>query len=171
MKNTGCLIALMLVTQFAFAVTIQPFTLQQMNAEEPGTMYSSLEQTCKVYVLESYFLNCPYCNDNAPNVDDLSSDYADTKMVEVLDIGVDKSDSQYAEWIRRHNPNHPVLKDDKKSLTSQLGTTGYPSTYIVDFTGKVVMKTSGVWSSTTKTKLRNKINSLLQRDCPISDVE
>ncbi len=172
MKKTGCFLALVLFTKLTYAVTVQPFTLPQMNAEVPGTLYSSEQQSCPVFVLENYFLNCPYCNDNAPNVDDLAEEFKDNKFVAVLDIGIDKSDSQYEEWIRRHHPNHPVLKDAKKTLTNQLGTSGYPSTYVLDFEGKVVLKTSGVWSSATKAKIRNKIKSLLQTaECPVSDIE
>lgn len=165
MKKTGSLIGLVLFSKAVFALTVQPFSLPQMNAEQQGTNYNSADHTSAVFVIENYFLNCPYCNDNAPNVDALAESYADNERVQVLDVGIDKSDAQYATWIEKHNPNHPVLKDSAKKLTSQLGTTGYPSTYVLDCNGNVAMKTTGVWSSSTKSKLKSKINSLLRRPC------
>lgn len=165
MKKTGSLLTLVLFSKAVFALTVQPFSLPQMNAEEQGTNYNSADHASAVFVVENYFLNCPYCNDNAPNVDDLAGYFAENPRVQVLDVGIDKSDSQYATWIEKHNPNHPVLNDARKELTRQLGTTGYPSTYVIDCNGNVAMKTTGVWSSSTMSKLKSKIKSLLRRPC------
>src|SRR5262249_36598952 len=107
-------------------------------------------------------LDCPYCNDNAPLVNDLAEAYVSDTRVQVLDVGVDRSASQYKEWIRRHQPNHPVLNDGSMKLTSQLGTSGYPSTYVIDCTGKVVYSHVGGWEASVKSKIMAKIDSTLQ---------
>jgi len=141
---------------------ITSFSLQQMNHPVAGTMYNSADHKDAVFLLEAYFLNCPYCNDNAPNVDALADSFANEPRVQVLDVGIDRTDSQYATWIKKHNPNHPVLKDDKRVVIRQLGTTGYPSSYIVDCTGAVRYQMSGVWSMTKEAGLKDKISAILK---------
>lgn len=154
------LLALLVFTAtIAKAVTISSFELPDMN--NGGKIYSSKTQTNAIYVVEAYFLGCPYCNDNAPNVNALAKKYASQKRVQVLDVGIDKSDSSYEEWIRRHSPNHPVLKDNKKTLISQLGTTGYPSTYVINANGEVVFESAGVWGTEEEQGIISAIESLL----------
>ncbi len=145
---------------------ITSFSLQQMNHLVPGTMYNSADHKDAVFLVEAYFLNCPYCNDNAPNVDDMAQSFANEPRVQVLDVGIDRSDSQYAAWIKKHAPNHPVLKDDKRLLIKQLGTSGYPSSYIVDCNGKVRYQTSGVWNMSKETSMKDKISEILKESCP-----
>ena len=138
---------------------MSPFELPNMN--DGGAMWKSSEHP-GVYVVESYFLSCPYCNDNAPNVHELAEQYVMAANVHVLDLGIDRSDSQYATWISRHNPEHPVLKDSSRTVTSQLGTTGYPSAYVLDCDMNVVYKTTGVWNAAKKAAIRSAVDSALQ---------
>lgn len=148
---------------------VTPFSLPQMNHEQVGTPYSSADYKNGVFVVEAYFLGCPYCNDNAPYVDDLATKYAAEARVQVLDVGVDKSDSQYATWIKKHSPNHPVLNDKNRDLIRQLGTTGYPSSYVLDCNGNVLYKTSGVWNSTKLAGIDGAIEKALQVTCVTED--
>jgi len=115
----------------------------------------------RVFVIEAYFNTCPYCNENAPNVDRLAADYDGDARVKVLDVGIDRSITEYESWIRKHNPNHPVLKDDKRKLISQLGTTSYPSTYVLDADGNVKFRSVGSWNSSTEQKIRKAIDDIL----------
>lgn len=140
------------------------FNLPWMNGEA-GATYSTAEFPGSVFVLETYFLGCPYCNDNAPNVDALAEEYAFDLRVQVLDLGIDQQDSQYAEWIRRHQPNHPVVKDVGRKVVRQLGTRAYPSVYVVDCNGNVAYKYEGAWNASVKAAIRAKINALLQGTC------
>lgn len=119
----------------------------------------------QVYVVEAYFNTCPYCNYNAPNVDSLAESYKSDLRVHVLDVGIDKQDSDYQSWIRKHNPNHPVLKDSKRQLVGRLGTTSYPSTYVIDCLGNVAYKTVGEWSGATQNKIKDAIEKSLQLKC------
>ena len=132
-----------------------------MNAEAAGAVYASSDHPKAVFVIENYFLACPYCNENAANVGELVKHYEGNNRVQVLDVGIDREPSQYAEWIRRHNPNHPVLHDGKRVLTRQLGTTHYPAAYVVDSSGEILLKTTGVWSDSTQTRIRAVIDEAL----------
>lgn len=144
-----------------------PFELPWMNHESKGTIYRSLDNPAGIFVIEAYFLNCPYCNDNAPEVDDLATKYASEPRVHVLDVGVDKNDTQYASWISKHSPNHPVLKDGNRKLISILGTSGYPSTYVIDCRGNVAASTSGSWGAGEKRTITDAIDKLLTQECPL----
>lgn len=144
---------------------LSSFQLPWMNHATPGTVYDTADHKDGVFVIEAYFLNCPYCNQNAPNVDDLADSFANEPRVQVLDVGIDRKDSQYETWITKHHPNHPVLKDDKQQVISQLGTSGYPSTYIVDCKGAVRQKSTGVWNMQTESSMKQTIIELLKQSC------
>lgn len=143
---------------------ITPFSLPNMNGG--GEMYHSADHKDGIFVLEAYFLKCPYCNINAANVNALAEKYVGNSRVQVLDVGVDRKESDYETWIAKHHPNHPVLKDASRVLISQLGTTGYPSTYVVGCTGRVVYSTSGDWQAGTQAEIEKAISSLEQEECP-----
>ncbi len=158
-----CLVAC-LYSAMSFAV--QPFSLPLMNASSgSSTSYTSTEHPNSVFVIETYFLNCPYCNDNAPNVDNLAAKYQSSPRVQVLDVGIDTSTSDYATWIDRHHPNHPVIMDAARKLIGQLGTSVYPSTYVIDCRYNVVKSTTGEWSGATETALTSAIDTAIQTDC------
>ena len=161
------LMALFFVASVTYSVT--PFELPWMNSDQPGVVYRSTDYPDAVFVIEAYFLSCPYCNENAPNVNALKDKYKDNDRVQVLDVGVDSIDASYQKWIERHHPNHPVLKDPRgqKLVVNQLGTVGYPSVYILDCKGKVVVSTDGVWNMEKKTLLDLAIKKLLMRKCTI----
>jgi peroxiredoxin len=146
---------------------ISSFELPQMNHKSVGTIYKSVEHQNAVLVIEAYFNGCPYCNENAPNVDHLASSYSDNKRVQVLDVGVDRSDSEYEAWIEAHHPNHPVLKDAKRVLIKQLGTTGYPSTYVLNCRGDVVYEASGLWEDGVELEIQKAIDQSLDLSCHI----
>lgn len=153
----------LLCMQYSFGVS--PFELPWMNHQEVGALYRSNDYPTGIFVVEAYFLGCTYCNQNAPNVNALAAEFASQTRVQVLDVGIDRNDSDYDTWIFRHQPNHPVLKDEDRVLISQLGTTGYPSTYVMDCKGRVVAKTVGVWNADMKHRIRTAVNQLQGEPC------
>ena len=158
MKAIALIVALCL-SPLAHAVSA--FELPWMNADTNAT-YKSADFADGIFVVEAYFLGCHYCNENAPNVNALAEQFSGDTRVQVLDVGVDRKDSDYETWITKHEPNHPVLKDAQRKLIGQLGTTGYPSTYVINSEGKVVYKTSGVWNSAKKAAIVKAIEGLLK---------
>src|SRR4051812_23863865 len=101
MKNVVIALAIALSSS-AFAVS--PFELPWMNADQGGATFKSSDYPTGIFVVETYFLGCPYCNDNAPAVAELTSKFSSDSRVHVLDVGIDKNDSQYKTWIKRHKP-------------------------------------------------------------------
>ena len=151
----------------ASALTVTPFSLPWMNSTTtPRGNYVSADHTNGIFVVEAYFLGCPYCNENAQNVNDLATAYENESRVQVLDVGIDRSPSQYDEWIRRHSPNHPVLMDASRTLIRQLGTSGYPSTYVLNCRGEVVYTgEGGPWEAAEKAAIKAAIDGLLAQEC------
>lgn len=144
-----------------------PFSLPWMNAPKAGTVFESTAHPAGIFVVEAYFNTCPYCNTNAPNVDSLVEKYSNEPRVQVVDVGIDPKESDYSSWISKHKPNHPVLKDNTRKLIGKLGTTGYPSTYVIDCRGNVVKKTSGEWDSGMRQEIMSAIDSLLKQECAL----
>jgi len=146
------------------ASVVSPWELTNMNLD-PSGMYRSSDFSNGIFVIENYFLSCPYCNDNAPAVNAFAAAYVDQPAVQVIDLGIDRNDTQYQTWISRHTPNHAVLKDSDRVLTNQLGTRGYPSTYVVDCHLNVVYSHTGTWDSQATAELKNEVDSLLASPC------
>lgn len=161
MLKSICLLGLSVILMGAGNVS--PFSLKQMNGDQQ--MFNSDDHRGAVYVIENYFESCSYCNDNAPNVDAMATAYKDNVRVFVLDVGIDRRDSQYQSWITRHKPNHPVLNDASRILTNQLGTTGYPSTYVLDCNLNVKFTSTGVWNSATVAEIKKAIELSLGEIC------
>jgi peroxiredoxin len=159
------LVLFLFVSASAMATTVTSFTLPWMNSNPTGGTYKSTDHPNGIFVVEAYFLNCPYCNDNAANVDALADQYAGNPRVQFLDVGIDTADSSYTEWINRHHPTYPVLKDAKRTLIGQLGTEGYPSTYVIDCKGNVVAQTEGEWGGEETQTIKNGIDQLVGQEC------
>jgi len=152
-----------LMSMSSLGFSIVHFELPWVNAEsETNAVYQSSQYSGAVWVIETFFLGCPYCNDNAPNVNALQQHFKNDARVQILDVGIDQSDSSYAEWIRRHKPNHAVLKDASRKLVRQLGTTSYPTTYVLDQKLNVVYKSTGVWSSKTTAQIKTAVEKALE---------
>lgn len=159
----------MLASTLLAVATLLPFSLPDMNAGK--TMYKSEDHKNAVFVVETFFLGCPYCHQNAPNVQDVVEYYKTNPRVQVLDVGIDRLDGQYSAWMLAHKPTHPVLKDAARELIGKLGTRSYPSTYVIDCNGSLLETSSGLWNERTKLKLKAAIEKGLESNCSTEDPE
>lgn len=151
------------------SASVSPFSLPWMNTAHSTTgvrpNYVSADRPNGIFVIEAYFLGCPYCNMNAQNVNDLATAFSDEDRVQVLDVGTDRNDADYATWIARHNVNHPVLKDSSRTLIRQLGTTAFPSTYVIDCHGQIAFQGVGSWDQSEENQIYAAVRNLLAQDC------
>ncbi len=138
-----------------------------MNAEQPGAIYQP--SINGITVVEMYFNTCVYCNQNAERVNKLAEFYEPVRRVQVLDVGIDKNDSDYSSWIAKHQPNHPVLKDAQRNVAKALGTTSYPSTYVLDCNGEVLYKSVGAWTKKIEDKVYDAIDRGFGIQCDSKD--
>lgn len=133
---------------------------------EPGAVYRMTDHPNAVYVFEVFSLSCSYCNTNAPAVDRLAKDFAGNARVQVLDVGLDTSDNNYREWIRRHAPNHVVVADPARKVYNPLRTAeGIPQAFVVNCKGERVGSQVGSWDAGAERKLRALVNTALETTC------
>ena len=149
----------------AYAASIPMYDFPLKNGESRDDVYKMSEHKNGVFVFEAYRLSCGYCNDNAPVVDQLASEYANNARVQVIDLGLDTSDADFAEWISRHQPNHPVVQDTGRRVYNALKTAnGVPQVFVVNCKGEMVGNHVGTWDDGGK-KIRGFIGRALLTTC------
>lgn len=131
-----------MLSSFLVAISV---VLPIMN-KDPGEVYD-FSLVRNVHVLEFYFNDCPACNSNAANVHSLAMDLDNHPVAQVLDVGIDRANSEYEDWIRKHSPTHPVLKDRDRHLAGLYSVRLYPTTIVLGCDNKVIYRNTGVWSS------------------------
>lgn len=156
------MLTFLFVGQLTFG--IEPFSLPWMNHEQPGTSFKTSDYPDGIFVIHPYFIYCQINYQLEPKVNQLANDYVSEPRVHVLDIGVDKKDSDYEKWIEQVKPNHPVLKDSERTVVHALGITHYPTTIILDGSGSIHYRsTPGIWTDKEEQKIRATIDWLLQK--------
>jgi len=149
------------------ALAIEHFELPWMNHELRGEIYRTTDHPNGVFVIEAYFIGCPACNHNVPNVKDLAQDYEAEPRVQILDVGRDCRDSDYVRWIQRHNPPYPVLNDCQRQVIGALNVRAYPTTVVLNCHGEEVYRTVGVWNHSARNQIRAAINGALMTECSV----
>lgn len=163
MKRLLIAASLFAVSSSAFAIA--PFSLPWKNHAVRDTQYKTADHVDGVFVLEFGANFCSYCNENAPNVAQLTTDYIAEPRVQVLDVLTDQSDTEITRWITRHRPNHPVLKDVGRAVWNQVGEQYIPTVVITDCHGEVQYKHTGVWGTAEKREMKSVIDGLLAETC------
>jgi hypothetical protein len=169
---SAILFSAVLTSAAAFAETPTPpsraipmYDLPLKNGANRDYIYKMSEHKNAVFVFETYRLSCGYCNENAPAVDRLATEYAANSRVQVLDLGLDTLDSDYAQWISRHRPNHPVVQDTDRRIYNALKTqNGVPQVFVVNCRGEMVGNHVGTWAGADQ-YIRGLIEKGLQTTC------
>lgn len=170
MRHVIALALSLVLTAPAFAMeatAIKPVTLPTvgMDGNNNGT-WDMAAQKNAVFVFEAFANFCGYCNQNAPLVDSMAIQWKPIPRVQVIDLGIDRSPREYAQWMARHKPNHLVLNDGGRALFRQLtSSTSIPQTFVVDCKGVVHESTLGAWDQATITTLNAAIKEALEVTC------
>ena len=150
----------------ALAAKIAPASFPWMNAGRTGATYNMADHPNAVFVFEAFSLNCSWCNKNAANVDALATKFKDNARVQVIDLGLDTSDSYYSRWIATHKPNHPVVKDVGRKVYNALQVeNGIPQVFIVNCRGEREEVVVGYWGEAEKAQVEAAVNRALQTTC------
>lgn len=147
------------------ALAITSFDMPWVNHPVRDTRYVSTDHADGIFVMEFAANFCGACNENAPNVDQLATDYSGEPRVQVLDTLIDSDDREIARWIARHRPNHPVLKDVGRRVWAQLNESYIPTMIITNCRGEVQYRHTGGWDAATKRAIRAKIDQMLGETC------
>lgn len=149
-----------------FAQNLPQLEFPWKNNPASDAVYKMSDHPNGVFVFEALALFCSYCNENARNVDALATKYAAEPRVQVLDLSLDSSDSSIQQWIARHRPNHPVIKDvNRRAWNILKRDNGIPQAFVVDCAGELVDYVLGTWDEEAKTKIDTAIATALQRTC------
>ncbi|HEY5293986.1 MAG TPA: TlpA disulfide reductase family protein [Gaiellaceae bacterium] len=91
----------------------------------------------KVVVLNFWASWCVDCKLEAKTLHDAAARW---NGKDVVVIGVDGTDLNSAaqSYMARYDVNYPVVRDHSGSAQSSWGVTGFPETFIIDKTGKVI---------------------------------
>jgi hypothetical protein len=135
------------------------------NGQARDEIYKMSEHKNGVFVFEALRLSCGYCNENAPAVDRLATEYASNPRVQVLDLSLDTLDYDISEWINRHHPNHPVIQDTGRRVYNALKVTnGVPQVFVVDCKGMMVGGHVGTWGGAER-HIRSLVELALKTTC------
>jgi thiol-disulfide isomerase/thioredoxin len=111
----------------------------------------------KLLVLNFWASWCGPCVEETPSLTEFAQTYA-PKGVVVLGISVDQNDKAYRAFLQKYSPGFLTARDLK--IHEDYGTYMYPETYIIDSTGKVLLKIADP-ADWTDPKLTQYVNSLL----------
>ena len=83
---------------------------------------------------------CPHCQNEAPILSELESQYGDLRMVMV---GIDGEDDpeNVRQFVERYDIESPALYEP--SLGEEYGVSGYPTVYVLDKSNEVIGAHSG----------------------------
>ncbi|HUP02786.1 MAG TPA: TlpA disulfide reductase family protein [Bryobacteraceae bacterium] len=111
----------------------------------------------KLMVLNFWATWCPPCVEETPSMSQFAKDYAGRGVV-VLAISVDTNEAAYRAFLDKYKPGFLTVRES--TIHRSYGTFMYPESYIIDSSGKVVLKIPdrADWSSPN---LRSYIDSLL----------
>jgi hypothetical protein len=152
-------------TATPIAGQIPMYDLPLKNGESRDEVYRMSEHKNAVFVFEAYRLSCGYCNENAPLVDKLATEYASNSRVQVLDLGLDTVDADFDQWISLHHPNHPVVQDTNRRIYNALKTeNGVPQVFVVNCKGQMVGNHVGTWGG-AESYIRRLVDRALQTSC------
>jgi thiol-disulfide isomerase/thioredoxin len=127
-------------TETAFFTTgnkFAPFKTKDIT----GKKYNIKELAGKVIVINFWFINCPPCRREIPELNDLVKRYANDTSVVFIAIALD-SRSDLKTFLKENPYNYNII-DDGSSLAGKYGVTAFPTHVILDKQGIVRFHTSG----------------------------
>jgi cytochrome c biogenesis protein CcmG, thiol:disulfide interchange protein DsbE len=90
---------------------------------------------------------CPPCIQEMPSLVQLQKQLGD--KVTIIAVSEDEDDNAYKQFVRDHNVDLLTVRDTRQNTNGLYGTTGFPETFVIDRSGKIVRKFIGPqeWTS------------------------
>jgi thiol-disulfide isomerase/thioredoxin len=111
----------------------------------------------KVVVLNFWFINCPPCRQEMPELNQLTRNFSGA---EVVFIGIALDDQTQLEQFLKQTPFDYQQIASGSAIAAQYGIKGYPTHAVLDRAGKVVFQTMGLGPNTL-VELRSSIEKAL----------
>ena len=123
---------------------ITSFNERDMN----GNKYNLKELAAagKVVVLNFWFVNCPPCRQEIPQLNELVQTYKDNKDVVFIAVALDQA-YDIKEFLKSSPYQYNII-DNGRYIASKYNITLYPTHAVVNREGKVIFHTSGLTMST-----------------------
>jgi peroxiredoxin len=111
----------------------------------------------KVVVLNFWFINCPPCRQEMPELNQLTRNFSGA---EVVFIGIALDEQTQLEQFLKQTPFDYQQIASGSAIAAQYGIKGYPTHAVLDRAGKVVFQTMGLGPNTL-VELRSSIEKAL----------
>lgn len=111
-----------------------------------GVKYDFKKDTGKVVVFNFWFINCPPCKKEIPELNDLVAKYKENKNVVFIAIALD--DSYRLENFLKLSPFNYNIVPDGRFYSEKYGIKGYPTHVVVGKDGLVKFSTIGLATNT-----------------------
>lgn len=111
-----------------------------------GNKYDLRDSTGKVFVLNFWFINCPPCKSEIPQLNELVTKYKDNKDVVFLAIALDEK-SDLKNFLKSTAFNYNIV-DGGRYIANKYDVKGYPTHVVVDKKGYIAFSTLGLASNT-----------------------
>lgn len=95
----------------------------------------------KVLVINFWFINCPPCRKEIPDLNQLVEDYKNNDKVIFIAVGLDEW-VDVKEFIKKAPFNYHLVTDGRYTADSYK-ITGYPTNLVVDTAGKIAFQSKG----------------------------
>jgi peroxiredoxin len=113
------------------------FSLVDVN----GKSVSLADFHGKVVILDFWATWCPPCKREIPDFIKLQSEYG-SKGVQIVGIALDQPTKVKA-FVKDNGMNYPVLMGTNEVAASYGGVEAIPTTFVIDKSGKIVVKFEG----------------------------
>lgn len=126
------------VTRYDNPEPAKPFTLSDLQ----GRMHSLSDYRGQVLVVKFWATYCRPCIKEMPM---LQNAWEELKDEGIQILGIDVGDSQEAvlDFKQRIPVDFPLLLDKDSSVASEYWVRGLPTTFVIDPSGRIVMKVVG----------------------------
>lgn len=127
---------------FAEGTQFKGFKTKDMN----GNKFDLRTNTGKVIVLNFWFINCPPCKMEIPELNELVEGYKENKDVVFLAMALDNK-RELRDFLKTMPYNYNIV-DDARYISDRYGVKGYPTHVVIDKNGKVKFSTIGLAMNT-----------------------
>jgi thiol-disulfide isomerase/thioredoxin len=121
-----------------------PFSDKDMNGER----VDSKKLMGKVLVINFWFIGCPPCREEIPDLNGLVDDYKDNKDVVFVAIALDGA-SDLEDFLKTKPFKYHMMYDGR-FLAKRYGVTSYPTNVVIDTQGKIAFSSTGGYPGNVK---------------------
>lgn len=127
---------------FVTGANFSPFNETDIN----GNRFKTKDLKGKVLVINFWFINCPPCKMEIPELNELVENYKDNKDVVFIAIGLDEK-YEIKDFLKRLPFNYNII-DRGTTLAESYKINAFPTHVVVDKEGKIKFHTMGLAKNT-----------------------